>query len=114
MCHSCLLGLFDASEVIVSRKDRLTVHPFGNHFEFVLRLAVLEFLGDVHAEGAALEPIFSKVLVKAMNIDRQDPRDVGQAELASHSVDLIERSGRRAAAIVGDLPRIVASWPDFS
>src|SRR5215813_7014110 len=77
--------------------------------EFVLRLAALEFLDDAQAEGAALEPIFSEVLVKAMNIDRQDPRDVGQAELASHSVDLIERTARGATAIVGDLPRIVTS-----
>src|SRR5215469_14597166 len=75
--------------------------------------AELEFLDDAQAEGAALEPIFSEVLVKAVKVDRQGPRDVGQAELASHSVDLIERTSRGAAAIVGDLPRIVASWPDF-
>src|SRR5262249_29677759 len=74
-------------------------------------VAALKFLREAHAEGAALKPIFSEVLVKAMNINRQDPREVGQAELASHSVDLIERTARGAATIVGDLPRIVDSRP---
>src|SRR5215475_1510494 len=77
------------------------------------RNSLPELLGDAHAEGAALEPIFSEVFVKAVNVDRQDPREIGQTELASHSVDLVKRIGCGAAAIVGDLPCVITSWTDF-
>src|SRR5262249_31459379 len=77
------------------------------------RNSLPELLCDAHAEGAALEPIFSEVFVKAVNVDRQDPREIGQTELASHSVDLVKRIGCGAAAIVGDLPCVITSWTDF-
>src|SRR5215469_13922882 len=89
------------------------VASFRIAIEFVLRLAALEFLSDTHAEGPALEPIFSEVLVKAVNVDGQDRREVGQAELASHSVDLVKRIGCGTAAITGDLRCVITSWTDF-
>src|SRR5207249_2962389 len=57
--------------------------------------------------------ILGQILVEAMNIDRQEPRNIGQTELAAYGMDLIERVGRGAARIVGDLPRVVPGRTDF-
>jgi hypothetical protein len=71
-----------------------------------------EFLGDASAERSALETILGRIFVKAVKVDRQDPGEVGQTELAANSMDLAKGVGRGAAAIVGDLPCkvILLAW----
>ena len=76
-------------------------------------VCLLELLGDAHLERAALETILCIVFVKTVNIQRRDPWHVGQTELAAYSMDLVASVAGGAAAIVGDLPRVITGRTDF-
>src|SRR5215831_12897928 len=73
----------------------------------------LEFLSNAHPERAALETILSHILVKAVNVNREKPGDIGQTELSADGMDLIEGAACGASGIMTDLPRVVTGWSNF-
>jgi len=66
-----------------------------------------EFLGDAHPERPALETSLGKILIEAVEVERQDPRKLGQTELAAHGMGLVAGCAPCAAAIAGNLPRVI-------
>ena len=72
-----------------------------------------EFLGDAHPERPALETSLGKILIEAVEVERQDPRKLGQTELAAHGMGLVAGCARCAAAIAGNLPRVITGRTDF-
>src|SRR5215510_1732357 len=75
--------------------------------------SLLKLLGDVHAERASLETILCIVFVEAVNGQRDHPWHVGEAELAADCMDLVTSVAGGAAAVVGDLPGVVAGRTPF-
>src|SRR5262249_49284579 len=74
-----------------------------------------ELFDQVEPKCLPLEPIVGRDFVEGMEVHRRHPRQVGQAELAAHRMDLVVDIAvtRVTTRIVADLPTAIARRADF-